>query len=176
MSKLIHKIRNKTPNAATMILSRPMFVLVSNAVLGPEPACWDIHHALQILDPQDIANTLIFCLSSPSHMQVYFSIQYIPHNMHTVVLRFTFLWFCWKFIIYPCDLSTRLINPLHAKFFRGSINMYILCHPPLTWHRELKSDIMLDEDLPILYSQYHGCWCPGDARSQGINNHDIYYV
>ena len=26
----------------------------------------------------------------------------------------------------------------------------------------------------ILHRQYHGCWCPGDARMQGINNHDIY--
>ena len=32
------------------------------------------------------------------------------------------------------------------------------------------------EYLPILDSQYHGCWCPGDARSQGINNNDIDYV
>ena len=29
---------------------------------------------------------------------------------------------------------------------------------------------------PILHSQYHGCWCPGDARSQCISNHDIDYV
>ena len=33
-----------------------------------------------------------------------------------------------------------------------------------------------DKDLPILHNQYHGCWCPGDARSQGINNHDIDLV
>ena len=30
-----------------------------------------------------------------------------------------------------------------------------------------------DKDLPILHSQYHGCWYPGDARSQGISSHDI---
>ena len=30
--------------------------------------------------------------------------------------------------------------------------------------------------VPILQSQYHGCWCPGDARSQGISIDDIYYV
>ena len=30
--------------------------------------------------------------------------------------------------------------------------------------------------VPILQSQYHGCWCPGDDRSQGITNHDIDYV
>ena len=35
---------------------------------------------------------------------------------------------------------------------------------------------MWDKDLPILHSQHHGCWWPGDARSQGISNHDIYCV
>ena len=33
-----------------------------------------------------------------------------------------------------------------------------------------------DKDLPILHSQYHGCWCSCDERSQGINNHDIDLV
>ena len=28
-------------------------------------------------------------------------------------------------------------------------------------------------DLAILYNQYHGGWCPGDTRSQGISSHDI---
>ena len=28
----------------------------------------------------------------------------------------------------------------------------------------------------MLRSQYHGCWCPGDARSQRIRNHDIDLV
>ena len=28
----------------------------------------------------------------------------------------------------------------------------------------------------ILYSQYHGCWCPGYERSQGISSHDIDLV
>ena len=28
----------------------------------------------------------------------------------------------------------------------------------------------------LFYSQYHGCWCPGDARSQGISNHGIGLV
>ena len=27
--------------------------------------------------------------------------------------------------------------------------------------------------LPILYSQYHVCWGPGDLRSQGISTHGI---
>ena len=28
----------------------------------------------------------------------------------------------------------------------------------------------------FLHGQYHGCWWPGDARSQGISNNDIQYV
>ena len=30
-----------------------------------------------------------------------------------------------------------------------------------------------DKDLSIGHSQYHGCWWPGDTRSQGISSHDI---
>ena len=26
------------------------------------------------------------------------------------------------------------------------------------------------------HSQYHGCWCPGDARSQDISSYDIDIV
>ena len=32
---------------------------------------------------------------------------------------------------------------------------------------------MDDNGLLILHSQYHGCWCPGDTRSQGICSHGI---
>ena len=28
----------------------------------------------------------------------------------------------------------------------------------------------------ICLTQYHGCWCPGDTRSQGISSHDINLV
>ena len=28
----------------------------------------------------------------------------------------------------------------------------------------------------LTHSQYHGCWCPGSLRRQGINIHDIDYV
>ena len=33
-----------------------------------------------------------------------------------------------------------------------------------------------DKHIHILHNQYHGCWCPGDARSQGISNYDIDLV
>ena len=43
-------------------------------------------------------------------------------------------------------------------------------------HRYLKSIPKWDQDLHILHSQYHGCWCHGDIRSQGISSHDIDLV
>ena len=30
--------------------------------------------------------------------------------------------------------------------------------------------------LPILYCQYHACWCPGDLRSQGMSRHGIEQI
>ena len=35
---------------------------------------------------------------------------------------------------------------------------------------------MEDKKPLILHSQYHGCWWPGDARSQGISNNSIDIV
>ena len=36
------------------------------------------------------------------------------------------------------------------------------------------------EELNLLYiahiCQYHGCWCTGEAWSQGISYHDIDYI
>ena len=29
-----------------------------------------------------------------------------------------------------------------------------------------------DKNLPTPHSQYHGGWCPGDARNRGISTHD----
>ena len=57
-----------------------------------------------------------------------------------------------------------------------------LLHPELTlWWSFLLADgahhkkphspthpNMKDKDPIILYIQYHGCWCPGGSRSQGI--------
>ena len=46
----------------------------------------------------------------------------------------------------------------------------------MAWHMLSESFLVEDKDLPILHSQFHGCWGPGDERSQGISNYDIYYV
>ena len=40
----------------------------------------------------------------------------------------------------------------------------------------MKSYLMEDKDPFILYCQYHGCWCPGDTRRQGISRHGIDLV
>ena len=47
----------------------------------------------------------------------------------------------------------------------------------LRWHRLLKSILIVEGKNPfILHSQYHGWWCPGNTRSQGISIYDIYLV
>ena len=35
---------------------------------------------------------------------------------------------------------------------------------------------MEDNDSFILHDQYHGCWCPGDFRSQDISSYGINLV
>ena len=65
-----------------------------------------------------------------------------------------------------------IITPLRAKFFRGNKNMYL--HFRSLFHTDMTQVVeILPQVRPILHSQYHGCWCPGDARSQGISNHEI---
>ena len=38
---------------------------------------------------------------------------------------------------------------------------------------ELKSFLIEEKDSFILYVECHGCWCPGEARIQGISSHGI---
>ena len=70
-----------------------------------------------------------------------------------------------------------IINPLRAKFFSGNKNIYShsvsFRHIDITQVDEIRPQVRQE---PIIHSQYHGCWCPGDARSQDIRSHDIGYV
>ena len=50
-------------------------------------------------------------------------------------------------------------------FFRGNMNIYL----------HFVSFIHTGTYNPSS-SQYHGCWCTGDVRSQGISSHDIDLV
>ena len=67
------------------------------------------------------------------------------------------------------------INLLQAKLFRGNKNIYLYFMSFLHIDKTQVVEI-LPQGADVLATQYHGCWCPADARSQGINNHDIYYV
>ena len=84
-------------------------------------------------------------------------------------------------VVHKCHplCSVICINPLRAKFFRGNINIYL--HFVSFLHIDTMQVVEIlpleqDKNLPILHNQYHGCWCPGDVRSQGISSHDIDLV
>ena len=47
---------------------------------------------------------------------------------------------------------------------------------PIAAERSVTAHIQFKIQIPIWHSQYHGCWCPGDARSQDISIYDISYV
>ena len=59
-----------------------------------------------------------------------------------------------------------------------NINMYLYCISFLHTDRTEVVDIFpcVFQRPTVVYSQYHGCWWPGDAMSQGISNHDIDLV
>ena len=53
-------------------------------------------------------------------------------------------------------------------------NIFIFYHlATLKWHTKPKSFLMEDKGTYILHGQWHGYWCPGDARSQGISGQGI---
>ena len=58
----------------------------------------------------------------------------------------------------------------------GNINIYLhfvsFLHIDTTQVVEIRPQIRQEPT----YSQYHGCWCPGDVRSQGISSHDTDLV
>ena len=63
-------------------------------------------------------------------------------------------------------MNTTILRP----YWSWNTN-HILIHGDRTW---TQLDILLGVLHHISHTvQYHGCWWPGDARSQGINNHDI---
>ena len=69
------------------------------------------------------------------------------------------------------------LTPLWVNFFhrkrKNVSTVYII--PPL-WHDTSSWNPFLCKQELTYSSQYQGCWCPGDARSQDISNHDIDYV
>ena len=68
----------------------------------------------------------------------------------------------------------KIVNPCDVEFILGGKEIFVFSIIPQ--HRSLKSSLLEDRDPFMLQSQYHGCWWPGDARSQDINNHGIDLV
>ena len=70
-----------------------------------------------------------------------------------------------------CTYQWHVLKPLSAEFFSRTINMYLqfpsFLYTDMT--QAVESFLIEDKYLPILHSQYHGCWCPGDTRSQDIS-------
>ena len=54
------------------------------------------------------------------------------------------------------------------------ISSLILYHPMLLKHlRLLRFSLKQEKNICISHNQYHGCWWPGNVRSQGISSHGI---
>ena len=79
------------------------------------------------------------------------------------------------YFIVLCYMQHNTINSLHANFFqRKHKHVFTFYVTPPHWHAIDSWILYLYKTRTyIFYSQYHGCLCTGDARSQGINNHDI---
>ena len=41
------------------------------------------------------------------------------------------------------------------------------------WYRQLRSILIEGKDKFILHSLYHGCWCPGITKREGISSYGI---
>ena len=85
------------------------------------------------------------------------------------------------------EIYTFSFKKMHFKMTSGKWQPF--CLGPnvlaLRWHRVLKSFINKDLFIPHTYlkawwlkelGQYHGWWCHGETRSQGISSHDIDIV
>ena len=70
-------------------------------------------------------------------------------------------------------------NRVHADYINSCFEDYQRCihilYNILEFVLQKKTTFTMEQPymMPILYWQYHGCWCSGDFRSQGISRHDI---
>ena len=70
-----------------------------------------------------------------------------------------------------------ILNPLRTKFFRGkNIYSYFISFLQIDMTQVVEIRHQVNKSLPFLHCQFHGCWCPGEVRSQVISNRDIYYA
>ena len=82
-------------------------------------------------------------------------------------------------LMHICITWLQWVNTGRAEFILGETsNIFLIFYNfwALRWYRYLKSLLMEDMDSFNFYNQYHGCWGPDDARSQGISSHGIELV
>ena len=122
-------------------------------------------------------------------LNVIFKLSYSVDDTHRpqgTSLRHTLLgnqWYLWCGIrsiaattdIMPSDWDGLTLYTLKI-FWENLKNMIVFSTISWEWDSKGSSSIFFlqqDKDLLIRHSQNHGCWWPGDARSQGISNRGI---
>ena len=82
-----------------------------------------------------------------------------------------------KILIYIEKNGKKCLGPgPRAPMVATPMKYNILYHySTLIWHRYLVLP-QVSPGLTYFTCQYHGYWCPGDVRSQGISSHDINLV
>ena len=61
------------------------------------------------------------------------------------------------------------------NYFKGHKTCIHILYHSFDFVQQKKTKITMEQPymLPILCSQYHSCWCPGDLSCQGIGRHGI---
>ena len=91
-----------------------------------------------------------------------------------------FLIQCWPRALLTYGITRpQWVNTLQTKFFfQEHENMFAFfsIFSTLRLFREWKSSLLEDKGSVILHSQWHGCWWPDNARTQGISSHGIIHI
>ena len=88
-----------------------------------------------------------------------------------------FVYFCytqWRHSEWPMrSCGIEILNMLNCfKDYKRRIH---ISYRILDFVQQRKTRFTMEQPylLPILYCQYHACWCPGNLRSQGISRHGM---
>ena len=84
----------------------------------------------------------------------------------------------WGSVINPAGTKLCVLTILWNFFWETEKYVYIFLTYLNTKMLQVLETLPHPEknDMFIVYSQYHGCWCLGDARNQGICSHRIDQV
>ena len=95
-------------------------------------------------------------------------------NQHSI----NWIFLQYQFVIRQQAITWANVNPLHAKFFRVNINIYLYFVSFLHTNKTQVAEIPPRVRQGPAYSTLSISWLLslGDARSRGISNHDIDLV